>query len=265
MPKTLRRQEPDRNVVKLQDLLAAQGYFADKPPVHGIFERITHENVLLFQLQHIDRNGKALLADGVVGRKTWWALKNPTGNAQRNYYSSVVASGLTHLRQQLLENLLEEYHKPVFESPNGTNRSPDIDHYWGDTGVIGQPWCCAFVSWALHDTLGHYPIDGQHHLGVQRMWRAARRLGLEATSAKPGDVFIQIKANGKGHTGFVAAVSPDGKHVYTCEGNCGNRLKLGKRRLQSIDHFIDCLEDDQDNEFERLDFEIDDVGREGTR
>jgi peptidoglycan hydrolase-like protein with peptidoglycan-binding domain len=265
MPKTLKQQKPDRDVVTLQNLLAAQGYFSDAQPVHGIFERATHDNVVLFQLQHIGQDGKQLDADGVVGARTWWALKNPVGDAQRNHFRSIIPAGLSDLRKQLLENLLEEYHKPVFESPNGSNRSPDIDRYWGNSGVIGLPWCCAFVSWALQDTLGRYPIDNQHHLGVQRMWRSARRLGMQTSQAKPGDVFIQIKANGKGHTGFVAGVSADGEHIYSCEGNCGNRLKLGKRSIASIDHFIDCLEDHQDDEFERLDFDIGDVGREGTR
>ncbi|MGB5643476.1 MAG: CHAP domain-containing protein, partial [Gammaproteobacteria bacterium] len=215
MTKTLRRLPVDENVVKLQKLLSSNGYFADRLPPHGIFEDITHENVVLFQQQHIDKDGVPLEADGVVGNKTWWALKHPSGNAQRNHFQAIIPSGLTSTRQQLLELIFEEHAKPVFEVPDGSNRSPHIDYYWGTTGVIGLPWCCAFVSWALFEILGSYPINGRHHLGVQDMWREARQNGLGTPEPKPGDIFIQVKESGKGHTGFVVSVSADGKHIYT--------------------------------------------------
>ncbi len=265
MPKTLRRLKADRDVMRLQHLLSSHGYFKDRIPSDGIFEDITHENVVLFQLQHVDQNGNPLDADGVVGAKTWWALQNPSGEAQRNHLEPVIPEGLTGKRRQLLEVIYEEHGKPVFEVPDGSNRSPDIDDYWGPTGVIGLPWCCAFVSWALHEVLGSYPIGGKHHLGVQNMWRNARQLGMEASHPKPGDVFIQIKSGGKGHTGFVVGVSADGQSIYTGEGNCGNRLKIGKRKLSSINHFVDCLQDGQTTEFSRSAFNVKAVDAQGTR
>jgi len=265
MAKTLRRLEADENVVKLQKLLSSNGYFADRLPPNGIFEDVTHENVVLFQQQHIDKDGVPLEADGVVGDKTWWALKNPSGDAQRNHFQARIPDGLTTRRKQLLELIYEEHAKPVFEVPDGSNRSPQIDNYWGSTGVIGSPWCCAFVSWALSESLGNYPINGKHHLGVQNMWREARQLGLDTSEPKPGDIFIQIKESGKGHTGFIVSVSSDGKHIYTGEGNCGNRLKIGRRSVSSIHHYIDCLGDDQTMEFSRNDFDVTAVDAQGTR
>ena len=68
-----------------------------------------------------------------------------------------------------------------------------------------------------------------------------------------GDVFVQIKSNGQGHTGFVVGLSEDDDTVYTCEGNCGNRLKLGRRRRREIHHYIDCLQDGQSMDFSRGD------------
>lgn len=265
MPRTLRRIDPDPDVIRLQRLLRANGYLADQAPPQGIFDPLTHDQVVLFQTQHVDRDGNQLVADGVVGKATWWALDHPSGDAQRNHIAAVVPAGLTDRRRQLLDLILEEHAKPVAEDPDGSNRSPDIDQYWGHTGVIGLPWCCAFVSWALHQVLDAYPIGGKHHLGVQLMWRAARQAGMATEQPKPGDIFVQLMSGGKGHTGFVVGVSPDGEHVYTGEGNCGNRLKVGKRRRDSIQHYIDALADGQGTDFDRTDFDVAGVDRQGTR
>jgi hypothetical protein len=154
----------------------------------------------------------------------------------------------------------------VRESPLGSNRGRDIDRYWGRTGIIGKPWCCAFVSWALNEALGRLPIAGQHHLGVARMWIRAKELGMETSEPKPGDLFVQLLGSGTGHTGFVVNVSRDGQTIYTCEGNCANRLKLGQRSRATISHFIDCIADGQGNEFPReQNLEFEDVDNEGTR
>lgn len=265
MSTTLRRLPADPEVSHLQHLLSAQGYFRDNIPADGIFEDITHDNVVLFQLQHIDRDGLPLEPDGVVGDKTWWALQNPSGLAQRNHFQPVIPLNLTPARQQLLKIIYTEHAKPVFEVPDGSNRSREIDEYWGQTGVIGLPWCCAFVSWALNELLGTLPIEGKHHLGVQKMWRAAKRSGMETMTPKPGDIFIQIKSGGTGHTGFVVGISDDEKSIYTGEGNCGNRLKIGKRNITSINHFIDCLADGQSSEFSRTNFDVHAVDAQGTR
>ncbi len=55
MPKTLRRLESDQAVVHLQHLLSSHGYFKDRIPPDGIFEDVTHENIVIFQIQHIDK------------------------------------------------------------------------------------------------------------------------------------------------------------------------------------------------------------------
>ena len=265
MPQTLRRLEADLEVARLQRLLSSHGYFADRTPPDGIFEDVTHDNVMLFQVQHVDEQGIPLGADGIVGKNTWWALENPSGDAQRNHFQPIIPEGLKTKRRQLLELIYDEHAKPVFEIPDGSNRSPEIDGYWGQSGVIGKPWCCAFVSWALNEMLGAYPIEGKHHLGVQNMSRAARRTEMDTPIPKPGDVFIQIKSGGKGHTGFVVGVSTDGKSIYTGEGNCGNRLKIGQRKISSINHFIDCIRDDQTMEFGRSKFDVQAVDAQGTR
>ena len=261
---TLRQGAKGDWVVELQQRLRKLGY-ADVPD-NGIFDEQTLSAVEVFQLQHVDSRGVALKSDGIVGSKTWWALLNPSGDAQTNQLPAAPVGGLTANRQQLLKLLDAEHAKPVFETPDGSNSSPDIDRYFGKTGIKKKPWCCAFVSWALHEVLGEFPVGGKHHLGVQVMWAEARNLGLETTSPKPGDVFIQIKSKGMGHTGFVVGVSADDQVIYTCEGNCGNRLKYGQRSRDTIHHFIDALRDGQGSDFKRggnLSFE--DLDADNTR
>lgn len=263
--KTLRRMEADPDVIKLQELLFSNGYLKDDIPQEGIFEKITHENVKLFQIQHVDKNGVQLESDGIVGEKTWWALKNPNGEAQKNHFDPIIPKGLTKKRQQILELIYEEHAKDVHEIPNGSNRSPEIDTYWGITGVIGAPWCCAFVSWVLKEVLDLYPIEGKHHLGVQKMWKAAKRNGMEISEPKPGDIFIQIGSGGTGHTGFVVGVSSDGQSIYTGEGNCGNRLKIGCRKISSVNYFIDCIGDGQTQDFNKGNLDVKSVASNKTR
>lgn len=169
------------------------------------------------------------------------------------------------ITDQLLEIIYKELIKSISEIPDGSNQSPDINNYWGQTGILGQPWCCAFVSWALNETLGFYPIGGKHYVEVQKMWEAAHRLGMETQDPKPGDIFIQIKSEGYGHTGFIVGVSPDGQLIYTAEGNSGNRLKICQRKRNTIDYFIDCIKDEQTIEFSRSQFDLHTADLEETR
>lgn len=254
---TLKQLTPDPDVMHLQRLLLANGYGEGVVTVSGFFDPPTASSVEIFQLQHIDQHGTPLVADGVVGKKTWWALEHPSGDAQRSGLRIQTAEGLKDPRRKLLDLLVEEHAKAVREIPDGSNRSEDIDLYWGDTGIVGRPWSCAFVSWALHQAFHEYPIGGTHHVSVQVMWREARRLGFAVPDPKPGDVFVQLASGGKGHTGFVIGVSFDDDLIYTCEGNVGNRLKFGRRRREEIDYYIDHLQDGQSLNFDRFDPELD--------
>ncbi len=246
---TLRVGSRSAAVLEVKSILRSLGY--ENVTGGDLFDDALLQVVELFQLQHVDEQGRPLGSDGVIGKNTWWALLNPSGDAQKNHLPSPPSTGLTEKRRKLLEVLDSEHRKPVFESPDGSNHSKDIARYWGATGMSKLPWCCAFVSWALREALGTLPIGGKHHLGVQVMWVEARKLGMEVSEPKPGDVFIQIKSGGTGHTGFVVGVSGDGNTVYTCEGNCGNRLKYGQRSRATIHHFIDCIRDDQGPNFPR--------------
>ena len=52
----------------------------------------------------------------------------------------------------------------------------------------------------------------------------------------PGDAFVILHKDPKkgwctGHIGFVLQVAKNGKSINTVEGNCGNRVKIGRREL----------------------------------
>jgi hypothetical protein len=264
MTRVLKPLEQDSDVVRLQGLLAANGYFKQSVPARGLFDQVTFQAVELFQTQHVNEAGLALDIDGVVGSDTWWALENASGDKQRNHFEPVIPKGVSDPRIRLLELVLAEHRKPVLENPDGSNRSPEIDSYWGDTGLKGYAWCCAFVSWALSESLGHYPIE-KHHVGVQNMSRAAKRLMLDSKVPKPGDIFMQIFSGGKGHTGFVLGVSPDEKFIYTVEGNCSNRIKVGKRKQSTIAHYIDVFRDSDTLNFEKKDIDVMTVDKDANR
>ena len=263
MKPTLRAGDTGAAVTELQVILVANGY--EGVPDNGVMDAATVAALELFQLQHIGQDGKQLVSDGVCGPKTWWALEHPSGEPQRNHIAAVTDNELTQIRAALLLSLKAEHAKPVFEQPDGSNRSKDIDRYFAGTGVLGKAWCCAFVSRTLKDLLGKNPIGGRYFLGVQAMYVDARDLGLIVQDPKPGDVFVQIKTAGQGHTGFVVGVSADGKTIYTCEGNCGNRLKMGRRWRDTIHYFIDPIDDGQGLDFTRRPNAGDDSAGSGTR
>ncbi|WP_199611535.1 NlpC/P60 family protein [Flocculibacter collagenilyticus] len=265
MPRTIKQLPINPTVVLLQQLLRSHGYLRDRLPAEGLFDQVTHDETVVFQTQHIDSEGLALHADGVVGRKTWWALHHGSGEKQRNNFIVEIPSDISALRAELLNLALKQYYKPVFESPDGSNRSAEIDEYWGKTGLIGLPWCCAFVSWVLFHVFSDYPIAKQHHVGVQKMHLAAVKENLTCNNPKPGDIFVQLFSGGKGHTGFVLGRSARNDSIYTIEGNCGNRLKVGLRKLVDIFTYIDCFNDSQSINYAPITLNIGSLSGQTTR
>lgn len=69
---TLRYGSRGNAVVELQTILNRLGYDCGK--VDGIFGRKTERAVIAFQAFNIDTDGKPLVKDGIVGKKTWGKL-----------------------------------------------------------------------------------------------------------------------------------------------------------------------------------------------
>lgn len=233
----------------LRACLISQGVLT-KPS--GVFDAALKELVIYFQMTHQDSTGKLLTTDGEVGPKTWWALTNPSGAAQRSWLEGELPKGLSSARRKILSAALKDHKAGVKEVPDGSNYGGGVERYLH--GVGPAFWCCYAVSEWVHDGTGSYPL-GQRYGLVSAMWNEARRTGrayLKNTKCPvPGDVFVLLyrnnagKLSGAGHTGLVAAVGNDMSMFNTIEGNMGNRVKLAKRTNAEslIVGFIDVVGD----------------------
>jgi len=109
----------------------------------------------------------------------------------------------------------------VKEDPPGSNRGPRVDEYLRATGLdparSSYPWCAAFVTWVCLEVerrLGALAFRGS--ASVATLLERNPELALPAP--EPGCVFIHLRDDGKGHTGFVTRVNDDWS-LATLEGN----------------------------------------------
>ena len=114
----------------------------------------------------------------------------------------------------------------------GRFRSADIDAYMTLVGIPphadpteeGLPWCAAAVHACFANACAG-PVGSTTPATVNPCPRTAGALHLWELSplaartqlAAPGDVFVLDRGKGRGHVGFVLAVSPDGKTLTTFE------------------------------------------------
>ena len=73
---TLRIGSTGEYVVECQNDLIQLGYDLSPYGADGKYGKKTSNCVKDFQSKHTDQNGKPLVADGICGQKTWWALDN---------------------------------------------------------------------------------------------------------------------------------------------------------------------------------------------
>jgi len=214
------------------------------PRVLARYGKALQDAVIYFQQTHLGRDGKPLLADGVVGAQTWWSLAHASGKPQRSGLSADKGppGRIGDERDAILQIAAAEHARGVRERPMGSNRGKEIDRYlpgWTKKkGAKGPAWCCFFYSWVAKQALGSYPL-GRRHGSCKRAVQAAKQRGLwvplGAGTPCPGDAFVYLHAGGTGHIGFVYRVNRAGTEFNTIEGNCGNRVKLGVRSMASHD------------------------------
>lgn len=273
MPRTLRVGEYNPDVLKLQDILTAQGHFKSTAPVSRYTVGL-QDAVFYFQQTHLGPDGMPLVVDGIVGPDTWWALTHPHGKFQRSYLRPGIPEGIIGERAKVLAVALSEHAKNVREIPNGSNRSKEIDKYFPPwlqkklvgTKAKGHPWCCFSMTWIFHEGTGRWPTNRRTgHCAT--MVKQAKELGIYHPACRytpsdagsrilrPGDIFVILhpKQPGKpqtGHTGLVGSVNKQQTLVGTLEGNCGNRFKAGRRNVGDLTGIInpyflaeDCVTD----------------------
>lgn len=240
--------EDDAAVMAVQARLKALGI--DPQGIDGDFGANTEQAVRLYQARATDASGAPLDVDGIVGPDTWEALFG------RGSVTTPPNLGEppTRLTDALLAVAADEV--GVREVPDGSNRGPRVDLYLGSVsqGLLGQPWCCAFVYWCFREAsagLGianPFPKTG----GVLNAWERSRKTRSAAdivtvaearkdpSLVRPGAVFFLDHGGGTGHTGIVVA-NINGSLV-TIEGNTfddGNRegngvFRRSARRISQI-------------------------------
>jgi hypothetical protein len=110
----------------------------------------------------------------------------------------------------------------VKEDPPGSNRGHAVDIFLRSVGLDPErgayPWCAAFLCYCIQQAREAIPVP----LQFKRSGRCERLVELNQAlllpRAEAGAVFVHLKPNGDGHTGFVTAVREDGS-IETCEGN----------------------------------------------
>jgi hypothetical protein len=274
--------KPAEAVTKLKKLLADQGYWKYGLS-GGKWSPSLTEAVIYFQQTHIGQDGQPLKADGKVGDKTWWALRHPSGKAQKSNLAPLIPSGLPLRRQEILAKATAEHARKVKEVPSGYNRGPHVDKYfpawlrkkWPDKKTKGVAWCAYFVNWIATEVMGKRPWGG--YIGsCFALYNACKEKGLAIYSGhervRPGDLGLMFKTNPdknhqqSGHAFLVLRVSEDGSEINTVEGNCGNRVKIGWRKTRDVSRFVNfCGDVLPTGTWERGVIKADDVGSHGTR
>lgn len=245
--KALRHGSRGADVERVQRRLLALGISAVGAPDGDYGDRTTSA-VRLFQARAEDAPGEPLEIDGIVGPRTWRALFRPLAagaDEPASPASGLAAAALAVARGEV----------GVREQPPGSNRGPEVDLYLSavGAGLLGQPWCMAFVYWCFSQAARRLGVDNPapRTAGVIASWNEARDVAaariVTAAEARrdpagvtPGMVFYIDTGGGAGHAGFVADVI-DGRLV-TIEGNTndgGSREGIGvflrsRRRIEAI-------------------------------
>lgn len=185
------------------------------------------QDLIQFQSQHVDHEGKPLLVDGVVGARTAWALAIESLPAERRK-AVLTAVELVGIK----------------EVPMGSNRGPDIDFWLKRCGVPvptdpkepapQNAWCAAFVSYVLScasKTARKFArvFDWVHKSGL-------KAIGIESVQA--GDLGCFLRPDGTGHIWLIIGKAyVDGKWVtMQVEGNTSNavRTTLREHTLRTV-------------------------------
>jgi peptidoglycan hydrolase-like protein with peptidoglycan-binding domain len=262
----------------LQSLLQSQGYFP--AALGGHFQEKTKQAVVYFQQTHLGREGKPLEVDGEVGDDTWWALYHPSGMPQKSKIPAILPAKLTPMRAKVLKTAAAEHQAGVHEVPDGSNWGDGVSKYLEEGGSPADCWCCFFWSWCVHSALGEHPF-GKPMGSVLTTWQQAKAKGWAMEKAGyapvPGDAFVMLykddsgKLKGTGHIGFVLRVDKarNATAFNTVEGNCGNRVKVGRRQMDqsTLVGFINqySSREKKPTGWKTGLVATDDVGAEGTR
>lgn len=106
------------------------------------------------------------------------------------------------------------------ENPKGSNWGHPVQDYLARVGLkSANPWCMAFMYWCVDEYFvwlkKKNPLPKT--AGVLDMWNRVDKK-MRVAIPEVGDIFIMDFGGGKGHTGMVETITPDGM-LHTIEGN----------------------------------------------
>lgn len=163
-------------------------------------------DVKAWQRTHKNHLGQPLVADGVVGPQTQWAMAIDQLLLQRQ---DIVARAIGQI------GLVEK---------GDTNRHEMIDLWLRRCGAtLGSAWCAAFASWCIAGAGPGVSIAGAQALG---------RHFPETKDPRPGDFMWYPTGPWQGHCGIVTGVTLS--EVMTVEGNLRNAVRVARRRRDDV-------------------------------
>ncbi|MBX7157854.1 MAG: TIGR02594 family protein [Verrucomicrobiae bacterium] len=113
---------------------------------------------------------------------------------------------------------------------SGSENSERIIEYHDSTKLRANddetPWCSSFVNWTMEQA--GYPGTNSAAALSWKNW------GQEAEEPVYGAIAVIDYGKGKGHVGFVAGVSKDGKTVYLLGGNQSDQVKISAFSVDKI-------------------------------
>jgi hypothetical protein len=217
-------------VGELHQMLLEAGERIDPGELHTqTFGPSTKSAVLDFQSSHVDPKGHPLTQDGVVGPVTLASLKNPREPVER-FTAAGWRYDLNECRPQerhVVEVAVREIGQK--EDPPGSNRGPRIDQYTGEQWY-GAPWCMLFISYCWQYADSGSPFGKLASAYKIKSWGEEHGRILPATElARPGDIGVIMRAQGRGHVALVTGTETPGEPLRNIEGNCGNACRATLR------------------------------------
>jgi hypothetical protein len=176
----------------------------------------TPKEIRAFQARHTDWLGRPLVADGVVGPKTAWALAiaDLESRRRRSGARATLHVGLTE---------------------HGVNRHPLIDSWLTRAGApLGSPWCAAWLSWVLSVA----DADPVRIAGAVRLGQHFQQVP-EGAPVQAGDIIwfrTVTDQPGSGHCEHVigAGVWEEHELLATIGGNVRNGVRAHMRRRSEV-------------------------------
>lgn len=192
----------------------------------SVFDARVRAAVREFQARHVDKHGRPLASDGVVGPLTWWALDNEVEVIAAPVIDfgklPPVAAGGSVRGRAALQLAIDEMLAGARET-GSNNSGAFVKKYLN--GILPPPanWCAGFVSWCFAQHPAGIPY--RYTLGARNTREQFRDKGWllpDGDAPEPGDIIVWWRGQPSGWMGHIGLVhhSADGM-VYTIEGNKG--------------------------------------------